>query len=1136
MRSVLWLAVTAVATTTGAAELRPLPVVPAPFEPTGKARQSIEVLTWNYKSWAFAPDNEYLVWAELRAGDRSVLAQGEDKRVRKGGGSGAGSKSTTGFGRVAVYAGKRAAQKPGDILLESIRLLGPGEDPKADYKDARDDIQVDRDAKKVTWRRTLNGKTYGYEVFATGAGKVAVEYDAAMTATPVDVATNMMGVTVKIVPPAGKRRGRIAIDLGESAAARFRGTPPTSGVDFWSTDALHVPVKTGRNLLTNPGFEQRMKSWCDPNGNHQIRVDELEQISGGKPLTGITTDARTGRYAMYFKSKGGTCEPVYSHPVPIFAGRTYTASFWVKGNSSACYSLEVLPPDFYHKRITYQTVKCANPGNGKTGPEWNRVTKSFTSTGNGVVLGIRSWTDCDLVIDDFQLEEGDTATDFDPNPAEADLLLSREWNFQPLGEKMNARLALSGRPNLKGEVKVTVSDFYSETLFKKTVPFALDGKGLAEAKLDLDSAIAESGMFFVRYTFKADGKLWYDYSRFEVAKPLEGKHPTARFFGIFDENWCRSGLAPELSDRVKALGWGVSTHISIAGTTKGRAAEYMHRAGVVPVLHTVGHEMARFYPGKFGWATPDFRPFTNVCPEKIRMVYDSAYRCGLECATNDVWWALSNEEELSIPVLKKNRDYDTWAHYQKAAYDGLKKAFDERGLRLLYGPSHGVVGGSKDGGVKALEGYITAAEKLGLKYDFVGVHQAWALDGASIGSWSGRETNLDDLEEMLARHGMQDCYILHPENFYMLAQYIPSWGSIDWCDSYQGTLPTHALGNREFFHAGLLARAFVTDLKRYPRLALNHPWMQRFVIDRQLSPSCWGHVANTFGHLLPDPRFVGWAMPLDCVRGYVFRQGDHGVLAVWTTDNDVEMGVKRGPVLQMDLPPDARYFDLMGVERRGDGRNVPLTCAPIFIVAKESRTLLVALETAKCPDLKPAKTRTFAAPQPQVEVRRCGASGPDWTKVAPLAGCADAGRGIVKMAWNDEALFIRIEAKDRGVVRIGFDGIADARKTRARGLGPDDSVYDFSGATIRRVKCVNTQFADDTTQAASDEEVVRDFRRAFTPNAAGGGVWEIAVVPRFLTPTRLEPGSKAGFGFAAVQSGEEPDLGDPVDWTLLELK
>ena len=69
----------------------------------------------------------------------------------------------------------------------------------------------------------------------------------------------------------------------------------------------------------------------------------------------------------------------------------------------------------------------------------------------------------------------------------------------------------------------------------------------------------------------------------------------------------------------------------------------------------------------------NFINYTNNCPEKIAFIREAAYKCGMECREDDVWWALFNEEEHCQKAVKA-KDYDTWALYQKAAYDGLKAA------------------------------------------------------------------------------------------------------------------------------------------------------------------------------------------------------------------------------------------------------------------------------------------------------------------------------------------------------------------------------------------------------------------------------------------------------------------------------
>jgi len=187
-------------------------------------------------------------------------------------------------------------------------------------------------------------------------------------------------------------------------------------------------------------------------------------------------------------------------------------------------------------------------------------------------------------------------------------------------------------------------------------------------------------------------------------------------------------------------------------------------------------------------------------------------------------------------------------------------------------------------------------------------------------------------------------------------------------DGVQCGSPSQDLGNREFLHAAAMARLYLMGLKHWPRLIQINNWMARnnAFMDHNLTPYMWLKMVNTLGHLLPDPRFYGDARPFANVLGAVYRQDDHAVLALWTNDNDVELGLKKGPNLTMDLPSDARFYDLMGnerrceVERRGGGgqRNcqLPLTSAPLFVVLKDAAALLKAVETCETDDRAMAVT------------------------------------------------------------------------------------------------------------------------------------------------------------------------------------
>ena len=107
------------------------------------------------------------------------------------------------------------------------------------------------------------------------------------------------------------------------------------------------------------------------------------------------------------------------------------------------------------------------------------------------------------------------------------------------------------------------------------------------------------------------------------------------------------------------------------------------------------------------------------------------------------------------------------------------------------------------------------------------------------------------------------------------------------------------------------------------------------------------------------PKFVGDAQPYADVRGYCFRQDGRGVMPVWTTNNDVERGLRKGAVLEMDVPSDSEFIDMFGNRREaetvasGAGRKtvkVPLTPAPIFIVSEDAEGLLAGLRKARTDD------------------------------------------------------------------------------------------------------------------------------------------------------------------------------------------
>ena len=537
-------------------------------------------------------------------------------------------------------------------------------------------------------------------------------------------------------------------------------------------------------------------------------------------------------------------------------------------------------------------------------------------------------------------------------------------NIVNWGTPIDARLVLSGPDGVEGAVRVTVRNFYNETVYDKTLPFALPKDKVLP--LDFDQARLGTGVFVLGAEFDVKNNLGNyrsPYQRFAILKPLDGKHQTADFF-VQAPHYVKSSIGDKLGRYAKALGytrtnWEPNARLS---DTNSPEVKLRMRLGVENRLHTVSTELNRKYPDRFGYGKNEgLNSFTNVVPEKVAFIEQEAYETGLKAAKDDIYWALWNEEDAEnreIRYAKTSEDRrkacEVWFAYQYACWKGLKKAFDERGMKLMYAPTHGCGNYNADWcGRETMDFYMDIAAKHNFRYDFIAIHTYGALDGSFLGS-ADRDENAALLLARMAHYGYPETTpVMFSEGYNILPFSIPRWGALATCDNYPNGGPASLdLGWREFLQAGLMARLYVMDLKYWPRVMNSHTWQYRLVADAQMSPFMWNMVPNTLGHLLPSPKFVG-DVKRDGWRAYVFRQDDHGVAAVWTNERQVELGRKKGRSLKLAFPNDVHFVDLMGngraaISADADGtRAVPLTPAPLFILSKDAEGLLKAFENCE---------------------------------------------------------------------------------------------------------------------------------------------------------------------------------------------
>ena len=760
--------------------------------------------------------------------------------------------------------------------------------------------------------------------------------------------------------------------LSSSCSSCFQ----TGGIiDFRAEDALDVPGDPTGNLLANGSFEQGLTGW-----NYWWNGEPWSVIAAtSEPLQSITDEAKIGDRALRMRSSKprGTYEAIQSTPMSIEPGSEHVLSAWVKRASGEKGSARIA---FRVENASSLGIVRDSQGNpptatvATTDDEWHFVKLAFTSiagdckiilSGGGaaaVVDGVR----VERVVSSDRINKIDRISESCKScqsclkklVVEARLETASEENIINWGTPINARLVLSGPDGVEGSVRVTVRNFYNETVFEKTCRFMLPKDKVLP--LDFDPEKLGTGVFVLGTEFDFENNYRSPYQRFAILKPLDGKHATADFYVQFPY-YERSSNGEKLARYAKSVGYTTTTwaYNALFADENSPTVKMRRKYGITARLHCLSSELLLKYPDRFGHGKEGLKAFTNAVPEQIAFIEKEAYLAGLGAASDDIWWALWNEEDGQMPTIRgKNTEEiyaacEAWFPYQYACWKGLKKAFDERGLKLMYAPTHGSCNYNDPGRRDMIDGFMAVAAKNGFHYDFIAVHTYHAIDKSVLGS-GDRDANTAHLFARMAHYGYPETTpVMFSEGFNNLPFVVQRWNTEVSADNYPNGGPASLdLGWREFLQAGAMARLYIMDLKYWPRVKTSHTWQGRLVADAQMSPFMWNMVPNTLGHLLPSPKFLG-DVKRDGWRAYVFRQGDHAVAAVWTNERQAELGRKKGMTLSLNLPEDTRFVDLMGNGRAApladaDGTTfVPLTPAPLFIVSRDAEGLVKAFENAE---------------------------------------------------------------------------------------------------------------------------------------------------------------------------------------------
>ncbi len=777
--------------------------------------------------------------------------------------------------------------------------------------------------------------------------------------------------------------GRVIIDLCGSTTLNSStlnsSTPnsptPTSGIiDFWAEDALDVPADPTGNLLANGSFEQGLTGW-----NYWWNGEPWSVVAAtGEPLESITDEAKVGDKALRMRGSKprGTYETLQSAPISIEPGVPHVLSAWVRRAAGEKGKAEISLRADNASQLGIVRGEEGNPAKTTVtleDDEWHFVERPFVSVGGDLKV-ILSGGGAAAVIDGIRVErrdlshaeaqrrggnDGRARSPSVPQCVECRLETSSHENILNYGTPINARLVLSGPGEADGAVRVTVRNFYNEAVFKKAFKFKLPKDKVLP--LDFEPEKLGTGVFVLGAEFVVGGKKYRaPYQRFAIIKPLDGKHATADFYVQFPY-YEKSSNGEKLARYAKAVGYTTTTweYNALFADENAPTAKLRRKYGISARLHCLSSELARKYPDRFGHGKEGLKAFTNAVPEQIEFIENEAYIAGLGAAPDDIWWALWNEEDGQLPTLRNAKSSEaryaaceSWFEYQYACWKGLKKAFDERGLKLMYAPTHGSCNYIHTERREMIDFFMEVAAKHGFHYDFIAVHTYHAIDKSVLGSCD-RDEHAALLLSRMAHYGYPETTpVMFSEGFNNLPFVMQRWNTEVSADNYPNGGPASLdLGWREFLQAGAMARFYIMDLKYWPRVMTSHTWQHRLVADAQMSPFMWNMVPNTLGRLLPSPKFLG-DVKRDGWRAYVFRQGDYGVAAVWTNERQAELGGKKGMTLELALPDDARFVDLMGNRRAAPTANadgttfVPLTPAPLFIVSRDAERLMKVFENA----------------------------------------------------------------------------------------------------------------------------------------------------------------------------------------------
>ena len=984
-----------------------------------------------------------------------------------------------------------------------------------------------------------------------------------------------------------KRSARLVftVDLRRGVSRRaggeFRGD-----VDFRAIDDLGFET-TGLNRLSNPSFEEGLKGMTHAfqkgfgerrraMGRDQFAVDTNEHVHGDASLrirtwlgcNGLATNAMTSGYLRL--------------PVAVVEPGTYTLSFWAKGSQPAGQWVALYGVDYFDAPRGWRE-RCKQY---RVTDAWQRFTRTFKVDVTEPVqvcfagyFNERDRAACPGIenghvwIDAVQLEKGTEATPFAPPPVATRLVTSSPEDFLQTGARIGARLEIRTDPNVRGEVRVRVKDFYGAWLFDTSYPFAADAAGHASVAPDFDGANLGRGLFVVRFDYALrDGRTMTAYDRLTVCDWLKNEHPRRSLFaddyGYFT---CESPQAADVLERWKKVGFGTKCHIHSdkkadydfyaahgIGLSDAIAGMYRQGTGVGSNAET---RHWRYLNGVYRERLWNYEPNPEEvlfweplrdpdCDNgRLTAKYLEKVRRSAEwLARTHPWirrWMFAGELFSTQPpktwgVATREEAYPVFAKVFKAWAEGMRAGSPD--VKVTHDCPWNLNPGQ---GLEEVDRLLSALDAEGVRVDWIAAH-TYRLrpEHPDI------DADLTALRKVMAKHGYGDAELSLPEGMHWGSYNVSSWGLTlsSWGPQPQtwhsGPL-SYDMGWWEKIAAAWRVRSWIVGLKHdvsafcaSGTLTFEMDYGRLTPYASQLSPNTLG---NVLGHAT---RFLGDFRPAPDVRIYAFDDGfGRPVAAVWCCDPRVDDG--RAPCYRLEsdfggsLETAIDFMNNPRAVRESGLWQYPATPFPVYLRGKRGaeEKFLAALKATKC--VSGAAAGTVRARRQVLQVRRVDGR-PDWTKV-PSQALTGWGQvpvtGSVQLAWNDTGLFVRVtvadpqhvhaafalgrQRNDNDTLQLGFDTLADALVQATDGCNQDDYEYavfpdaSASGAVTWANRVADCQMTGRFGQQGNCliPEVPSSFARA-----DGQSVYEVFVPADRLVPGKLAKGSRMGFGLTVTNA------------------